>query len=59
MNIESKAYGLKYSHAEGVGLNDGLCVTLEKNVDLSEKEWDEAKQFGQYLLEQGEDESKE
>jgi len=24
---------------------------------LSEKEWDEAKQFGQYLLEQGEDES--
>lgn len=26
-------------------------------MDLSEKEWDEAKQFGQYLLEQGEDES--
>ena len=23
-------------------------------MDLSEKEWDEAKQFGQYLLEQGE-----
>jgi len=26
-------------------------------MDLSEKEWDEAKQFGQYLLGQGEDES--
>ena len=26
-------------------------------MDLTEKEWDEAKQFGQYLLEQGEDES--
>ena len=26
-------------------------------MDLSEKEWDEAKQFGQYLLEPGEDES--
>lgn len=24
-------------------------------MDLTEKEWDEAKQFGQYLLEQGED----
>lgn len=26
-------------------------------MDLSEKEWDEAKQYGQYLLEHGEDES--
>ena len=26
-------------------------------MDLTEKEWDEAKQFGQYLLDQGEDES--
>ena len=26
-------------------------------MDLSEKDWDEAKQFGQYLMEQGDDES--
>jgi len=30
---------------------------LLKNMDLTEKEWDEAKQFGQYMLENGEAQS--
>ena len=33
---------IELSRAAGVGLNDVLCVTLEKNMDLSEKNWDEA-----------------